>query len=457
MKFQSIGGGRGIGANSHFIEVDKIGLLLDTGMDPRHYGYSSLPKFDLIQNKIVDAILVSHCHLDHVGALPVAVRNFPHARIFMSYASSFLYSTMLHNAVTVMNILKLEKNIKEYPLYSHDDIDMISFIIQGMKFEKKFRLYGHGNSHTGIDCTWYPAGHTLGAGGLYIEARHGRVFFTGDTSASNQFLIRGAAYPAKPVDILIAESTLGSHEEMEQVKRKNEVQKLTKIINETFNKRGSVLIPAFALGKTQEMIRLIYSLKKKNLIPDADIYVSGLGRAIARIYDVTIEHAHRVDEEFYFDDIEFQVIDSRDILREGNWLKRPSLIIASSGMMLENTPSYWLAYRMMHETRHTICFVGYASPDSPARIVANSLKSEKIWLPGLTEPVLRNCRVEKLQFSGHSNRNEILEMIKAIHPSKLVLVHGGNEESVNWMSEQVGEWNSKIEIIKPEVGQEYDL
>jgi Cft2 family RNA processing exonuclease len=457
IKFQSIGGGKSIGANCHYVEIDNIGLLLDAGINPHDHGFASLPQFEIVRNRIIDAILISHCHLDHAGALPIAVKNFPHARIFMSYVSSFLYSTMLHNAVTVMNILKLEKHIDEYPLYSHDDIDMISFIVQGMKFEKKFKLYGHENSQIGIDCTWYPAGHTLGAAGLSIEGKHGSIFFTGDTSMSNQFLLRGADYPKRPVDILISECTLGSNEEIEHIKRKNEVQKLIKIVNETFNKGGSVLIPAFALGKTQEILWLIDHLKKRKSIPEMDVYISGLGRAIARIYDLTKEYAHRMDEDFNFDDTDYHVIDSQDILSEGNWVKRPSIIIASSGMMLENTPSYWLAYSMMRHARHTICFVGYTSPDSPARTVSDSLKEQSIKLPGLLEGVPRNCRLEKLQFTGHSNRLQILEMIKAINPAKVVLVHGGNEESLTWTTQQIQEWDNHIEIIAPEIGQLCEL
>lgn len=456
MKFASLGGGKLIGANSHYLEIDDTGLILDAGLDPHTEGYESLPKFDAIKDKIIDAVFVSHCHHDHIGALPLAIKNFPHARVYMSYVSSFLYTTLLHNAVTVMNNLKHEKNIEEYPLYSHDDVDIISFIVQGMKFEKEFKLYGHNNTQHGIDCSWHHAGHTLGAGGLYIHGRQGRVFFTGDVCASNQFLIEGARYPKKPVDVLIAECTMGANDDSDKVKRKNEINKFTKILNETFDKRGSVLIPAFALGKTQEMLWLVNHLKQRKHIPDVDIYVSGLGRAVARIYDLTIEHACRIDDDFYFDDMEFSVIDSRDLLKEGLWIKRPSVIIASSGMMNENTPSYWLAYKMMREERHTICFVGYTSADSPSRLVLESKRHAKLTMPGL-EPVNRNCRIERVHFSGHSTRSEIVQMIHTINPSKLVLVHAGNETALEWTMERVKEQNSNLEIICPEVGVEYDL
>ncbi|MBL7961212.1 MBL fold metallo-hydrolase [bacterium] len=457
MKFLSIGGGKFIGANSHYLEIDGMGLLLDTGLDPHLDGIGSMPRFDLIQNKIVDAVFVSHCHHDHVGSLPLAIRNFPHARVYMSYVSSFLYTTLLHNAVSVMNILKHEKNISEYPLYTHDDVDIISFIIQGMKLEKEFKLFGHNNPQHGIVCTWHHAGHTLGAGSLYIHAKQGSVFFTGDICASNQFLIQGAHYPKKPVDVLIAECTMGANEETETIKRKNEISKFTIILNETFDKRGSVLIPAFALGKTQEMLWLVNNLKKKKLIPHVDIFVSGLGRAVSRIYDLTIEHACRIDDDFFFDDMEFSVIDSRDLLREGLWVKRPSVIIASSGMMMENTPSYWLAFKMMREARHTICFVGYTSEDSPSRVVLESKRNSKITMPGIQESVDRNCRVERIHFSGHSNRTEIVNMIQTINPSKLVLVHAGSVEALAWTVEKVRDTHPKMEIICPEVGVEYEM
>ncbi|MBL7962004.1 hypothetical protein JNL27_17360, partial [bacterium] len=260
-----------------------------------------------------------------------------------------------------------------------------------------------------------------------------------------------------PVDVLIAECTMGANEETETIKRKNETSKFTKILNETFDKRGSVLIPAFALGKTQEMLWLVNNLKKKKLIPDVDIFVSGLGRAVSRIYDLTIEHACRIDDDFFFDDMEFSVIDSRDLLKEGLWVKRSSVIIASSGMMMENTPSYWLAFKMMREVRHTICFVGYTSEDSPSRVILESKRNSKITMQGIQESVDRNCRVERIHFSGHSNRTEIVNMIRTINPMKLVLVHAGSEEALAWTVEKVCETHPKMDIICPEVGVEYEM
>lgn len=455
MIFQSLGGAKLIGANSHFLNIDDIGILLDTGLDPRVDGQGSLPGHDSLIGRMIDALFVSHCHLDHLGALPPTIKRFPHARVFMSYVSSFLYTTMLHNTVNVMEHLRLEKSIDEYPLYSHEDVDLISFIVQGMKFFKAFRVFGHHNPDRGIECAWYPAGHTLGAGGLYINAKEGRVFYTGDTCARDQFLIKGADYPDDPVDILITENTLGH--EKQSFKRRSEVQRLTRILNETFESKGSVLIPAFALGKTQEMLWLINDLKKKKTIPDVSVFVSGLGRAVARIYDLTVEHANRLHENFFFDETEFTVLDSRDLMREGPWLKRPSVILASSGMMLENTPSYFLACRMMREARHTICFAGYVSPDSPANVVKHSVQGGETILPGLDDRLHRQCRIEQVHFTGHSTRHDILGMIKQLFPKKIVLVHNGSEEAAWWMKSQISEWDPAIEVIVPEIGVSYDL
>lgn len=455
MKFLSIGGGKAIGANCHFLEIDRTGIILDAGIDPHHEGQQSLPSLDLIRDRLVDALFVSHGHHDHLGALPVVLKRFPHARVFLTYPSSYLYTTMLHNTVTVMTALRLEKNIPEYPLYTHEDVDMISYIIQGMKFHKDFRVFGHDNSQEGLRCRWLPAGHTLGAGGLYIASREGRLFYTGDTSATDQFLIRGAEYPREPVDILIMECTMAGNAEAEHVRRKNEVRKLARIIEETADRRGCVLIPAFALGKTQEMLWLVHQMKQKKQIPSVDLYVSGLGRAVSRIYDLSAEYSHRVDETVFFDDMEFDVMESREADRAGWWFKRPSVIIASSGMMMENTPSYRLARRMLGDERHTICFVGYTSPDAPARRIYDSKPGEE--LTCYPEPIRRACRIERLQFSGHSDRQDLLRMVRDLHPKKIVMVHSGSDEALTWMRTAIQEWNPTVEVILPEVGTEYHL
>src|SRR6266581_6047342 len=126
-----------IGASSWFVEIEGHRMLLDAGTHPKREGRESLPLYDLVKNEDLDAIAISHCHHDHVGSLPVAMRHFPKAHVLMSELSYFLVERVLHNSVNVMIRQRDEIGIREYPLYSHDEVDEIAPLFQGFKFNRE--------------------------------------------------------------------------------------------------------------------------------------------------------------------------------------------------------------------------------------------------------------------------------------------------------------------------------
>src|SRR6478672_12872078 len=123
-----------IGASAWFVEVDGHRVLLDAGTHPKLEGRPSLPKYDVVKDEEVDAIAISHCHHDHVGSLPIAQRYFPKAHVLMTELSYFLVERVLHNSVNVMVRQRDEMGIKEYPLYSHDELDDIAYLFEGFKY-----------------------------------------------------------------------------------------------------------------------------------------------------------------------------------------------------------------------------------------------------------------------------------------------------------------------------------
>src|ERR1041385_3042215 len=131
MRITNLNPDTAIGASGWFVEIEGHRLLMDAGVHPRREGRSSLPLFDLVKNEEADAIAISHCHHDHVGALPVAIRHFPRAHVLMSELSYFLVERVLHNSVNVMKRQRDELGIKEYPLFSHDEVDDIAPLFQG--------------------------------------------------------------------------------------------------------------------------------------------------------------------------------------------------------------------------------------------------------------------------------------------------------------------------------------
>src|SRR5579864_824986 len=126
-----------IGASAWFVELEGHRLLMDAGVHPKREGRPSLPLYHLVQNEEVDAIAISHCHHDHVGSLPVAVRHFPKAHVLFPELSYFLVERVLHNSVNVMSRQREELGIREYPLYSHDEVDEIAPQFQGFKYNRE--------------------------------------------------------------------------------------------------------------------------------------------------------------------------------------------------------------------------------------------------------------------------------------------------------------------------------
>src|ERR1043165_2159986 len=157
-----------IGASAWFVEIEGHRLLMDAGTHPKREGRSSLPMFNMAGKKEVDAIALSHCHVDHVGGLPVALRHFPKAHVLMTELSYFIIERVLHNSVNVMTRQRDEAGIREYPLYSHNEREDIAPIFQGFKYNREIE----GAHHRKLPARFpaptlqlFDAGHSPGSAG----------------------------------------------------------------------------------------------------------------------------------------------------------------------------------------------------------------------------------------------------------------------------------------------------
>src|SRR5947208_2770076 len=178
-----------IGASAWFVEIEGHRVLLDAGTHPKREGRESLPLYKLIAREELDAIAVSHCHHDHVGSLPIAVRHFPRAHVLLSELSYFLVERVLHNSVNVMRRQRDEAGIREYPLYSHDEVDDIAPLFQGCKYNREIEWAAHHKARAGLaspTLEFYDAGHALGSAGMMVRGKKQSLFYTGDVSFHDQ-------------------------------------------------------------------------------------------------------------------------------------------------------------------------------------------------------------------------------------------------------------------------------
>src|SRR6266852_4441465 len=186
-----------IGASAWFVELEGHRLLMDAGTHPKREGRAAMPLYSAIVNEELDAIAISHCHHDHVGTLPVAMRHFPKAHVLMTDLSYFLIERVLHNSVNVMTRQRDELGIQEYPLYTHDEVDEIEPLFQGFHYNREIEWAAYHKTRSGIaspTLEFYDAGHALGSAGIMLRGQKETLFYTGDVCFHNQTILKSARF-----------------------------------------------------------------------------------------------------------------------------------------------------------------------------------------------------------------------------------------------------------------------
>src|SRR5215475_137264 len=249
-----------IGASAWFVEIEGHRLLMDAGIHPKREGHEALPRYDLVKDQEVDAIAISHCHHDHVGSLPVALRYFPQAHVLMTELSYFLVERVLHNSVNVMRRQRDELGIREYPLFSHDEVDDIAPLFQGFKYNREVDWASFHKTRAGFlspTLEFYDAGHALGSAGLMVRGQKETLFYTGDVCFHDQTILKQARFEDVKADVLIMETTRGNRSLPAGFNRDSEIERLSQAIERALETKGAILIPTFALGRTQEILALL--------------------------------------------------------------------------------------------------------------------------------------------------------------------------------------------------------
>jgi Cft2 family RNA processing exonuclease len=443
-----------IGASGWFLEIDGHGLLMDAGTHPKREGRASLPLYDLIKEKEVDAIALTHCHHDHVGSLPVALRHFPRAHVMMTEMSYFLIERVLHNSVNVMTRQRDELRIPEYPLYTHDEVDEFASLFQGFKYNREIDWAAFKKTRGGINSPsrhFSDAGHALGSAGILVRGNKQTVFYTGDVCFHDQTILKRAQFDNVQADVLIMETTRGNRSPTPGFTREAEIERLSESIQRVLQRKGSVLLPTFALGRTQEILALLALMMKSGKLKPQPVYIGGLGRVFTEIYDL---ESHRTNRQL--PDLQLHEALNLIVLEKGQAesmrLTNGRLFVITAGMMSEKTAAHDLALRMIGDERMAIFLVGYTDPQTPGGRLRLAKPGETFLFSPSGGEITKKCEMKEFDLTAHANREELLDFVGQVNPRAVLLGHG-DAESRAWFEDQIRSRHPKINVVQPEPGK----
>lgn len=421
LKISFLGGAREVGASCMLVKLMDKNILLDCGIR-QGAAKDILPDFNTIQeNGGADIIIISHAHMDHIGALPLISKEYPNARIYMNNMTKDLTRVLLYDSLKIMNSREAE-----IPLYAEKDVENMLDRIFTINYQVEFEI------ERDIKLSFYQAGHIAGASGVYITSKEGSLFYSGDFSIFKQRSIEGAKIPKLRPDAAIFESTYG---DKLHSNREIEEDRLIDVISECIKNGGKMLIPAFALGRAQEVLLIIKSAINKGKLPKVKVYVDGMIKNINMVYKNNPLYLKgslgkkilRGIEPFYDDNISpVENKEEREKLLDS---KETVIIISSSGMMTGG-PSQYYGEKIAGMENGYIVITGYQDEEAPGRKLLNLMELPKeertIEINGKNIPV--KCNIAKVGLSAHSDKSEIKALAGQLSSRNIFLVHG--EESV---------------------------
>lgn len=401
-----------IGSNSLLLEIGPFNIIIDAGINPKKKGKECLPNFEKLQNNSIDFIIVTHAHLDHIGALPVLSKAQKNTKILLAKFTKNICLKMLLNSYSIMKIHKHELKIQEYPLYKKKDINLIENKLNILKIGKTKSFIKNDKK---LEITFYDSGHLPGSCGVFIRYENKKIFFTGDVLFEEQLTVNAASFPKEKFDVLIMETTRGNIENANS--RQSEIKRFIQNINETLNNNGLCLIPVFALGRMQEILSIFYYERLKNNLIKCPIFCSGLGLSLVKFFKNKKILLHKI--------LNIKRLKKINI---NNFLKyklEKGIYLVSSGMLLEKTPSYILSSLIINHIKNSIFFVGYCDPETPGGKIKELKYGDHFCFHGLNNyKTMIKAKIDTFDLSSHANRNDLIKFAIKNNPKSIYLTHG---------------------------------
>ncbi|KAK7491425.1 hypothetical protein BaRGS_00017254, partial [Batillaria attramentaria] len=424
-----LGAGQEVGRSCHLLEFKGKKILLDCGIHPGMHGVASLPFLDMIDPEEIDLMLISHFHLDHSGGLPYFMEKTKfRGRCIMTHATKAIYRWLLSDYVKVSNISTDDM------LYTESDIEKSMSKIETINFHQEMEV-------NGIRFWCYTAGHVLGAAMFMIEIAGVKILYTGDYSRQEDRHLMAAEMPNVRPDIVIIESTYGTHIHENREEREH---RFTGLVHDIVNRGGRCLIPVFALGRAQELLLILdeYWSQHPELHDIPIYYASQLAKKCMTVYQTYInamnERIRRqisISNPFVFK----HIINLKNMEQFEDI--GPSVVLASPGMM-QSGLSRELFEAWCTDKRNGCIIAGYCVEGTLAKHILSE-PSEIQTMTGQKLPL--KCSVDYISFSAHADYQQTSEFLRALKPPHVVLVHGEANEMARLKAALIREYEDDLE------------
>jgi metallo-beta-lactamase family protein len=444
----------------HLLEAAGARVLLDAGLFQGHRAEAASLNANLpFDPRRIDAIVVSHAHIDHIGRLPLLVRHGYHGPIYATPATRDLCAVMLPDAAKIQEkdadflARRGRKGPESEPLYTLGDAIAVQDLIQTLPYKRIHYL------RKNLAFEYTDAGHILGSASVDLRLTEGanhRLVFSGDVGRFGQPIIRDPDPPTGPIDTLIVESTYGDrdHEPMA-----DSALRLADIIRRVAGRGGRLMIPAFALGRTQELVYALHELYRAGKIPAISVYVDSplavdattVFRMHPEVFDRREQMLENSDKILDFSLLRY--IRAVDDSKRLNTLLGPMVLIAASGMAEGGRILHHLA-NGIGDPKNCVLFVGFQAENTLGRRILDGARQVKIF--GDMYEV--RAEIESIGgYSAHADRNELRTWVKMVGGPirRAFVVHG--EAGPGAAMAQILREEGVAEVVIPQMGQSFDL